>query len=307
MLQAQRLSYVHHPLFGPVFSNVTFSILPGEKVGLIGANGTGKSTLLDLICGILPVQTGSIVREKRLKVARLPQDFDYSYEGTLKDRVLTASSQFGLLFEKLIQFENRPASATLDEYQEVQQSLQDQGGPAFVAMVQRQMKALGLSEDMWTQRYATLSLGERMRGALAGVLAENPDLLVLDEPTNHLDLEARLWLESALRETRKAVLFVCHDRAMLDGIADRVLELERGTLSEYIGGFTDLIERKRQREDRAWVKFEKDSNELRRLKAAEREAHDRAKSVSKKPKGNNYDPFAKLQQRSDACIRLQRR
>lgn len=146
--------------------------------------------------------------------------------------------------------------------------------------------------DQMEQEFGTLSFGEKMRASLAKLLANDPDFLLLDEPTNHLDLEARLWLEDFLIHCRQGVLFVCHDRTMVNAVVSRVLELSRGKLTEFAGGYDDMRERKRQDFERDKATYEREKQESRRLKNAAEKTLQRAIGVASKPTQRTYDAKA---------------
>ncbi len=145
--------------------------------------------------------------------------------------------------------------------------------------------------DQLEQPFQTLSFGEKMRASLAKLLADDPDFLLLDEPTNHLDLEARLWLEEFLIRCRQGVLFVCHDRAMVNSVVSRVLELDRGKLTEYGGGYDAMREKKRMDFERDRATYEREKHEARRLKNAAEKTLQRADQVAGKSAKRTIDPF----------------
>lgn len=255
MLQAFDLSVSVDPRVGPIFESVTLAVAPGEKVALVGPNGAGKSLLLRVLAGLIEPAHGRVVASGL--VGYLPQDFDLEFEGTLRE-----------LLER--------EAPDVPEY-----------------VVARTLHRLKLPDEKLDQTYATLSLGERMRGAVAALLAQEPDILLLDEPTNHLDAEAREWLEDFLRRCPEGVLFACHDRAVVDAVAERVLELERGQLTAYAGNLSDMKREKAQREARQRETYEKQKQEDRRLRVAMEEQYQKAAKISNRPTQRTYDPRQK--------------
>lgn len=249
MLQAQGLSYTADPRVGPLFENLSLSILPGEKVALMGPNGAGKSTLLRILTGEIQAESGVLSTKKKTSIAYLPQDFAPRSEGTLENW------------------------------------LGDSPG------VQRWIGRFHLVDKM-DQAFDTLSFGERMRASLAKLLSDDPDFLLLDEPTNHLDLEARLWLEEFLIRCRQGVLFVCHDRAMVNAVVSRVLELNRGRLTEFAGGYDDMIERKRFDFEHDKATYEREKHEARRLKNSAEQTLQVSEKVASKPTKRTFDSKA---------------
>lgn len=257
MLQAFGLSICPDPKVGPLFEGIDLTLAQGEKVALVGRNGAGKSLLLKILAGRLKPTAGRVVRDGASRVGYLPQDFDHGFEGTLAE---------------LLERESPDA-------------------PAYV--VARTLHRLGLNSARLHQRYATLSLGERMRGSLAALLASEPDVLLLDEPTNHLDVGTKEWLERFLVESPEAVLLVCHDRSVVNAVAERVVELERGALTSFTGNYDDLVEAKRLRHDRQKDAWDRHRNEDRRLRISAEETMQAAAKMTKRPTGRTYDPKQK--------------
>ncbi len=197
----------------PLLDNAAFQIEPGERVAVIGRNGTGKSTLLQILSGDLPADSGTVLRQPGVRIARLVQDVPLS-----ADRTVATVVGEGL--------------GALDEHDEWQRQHQ-------ADMV---MSRLSLPADAIVD---SLSGGWKRRVLLARALVGAPDLLLLDEPTNHLDIEAISWLESFLVEYRGAVVFVTHDRAFLERLATRIVELDRGRLTSWPGDYA-TFERKKE-------------------------------------------------------------
>jgi ATPase subunit of ABC transporter with duplicated ATPase domains len=255
MLQAFGLSYTVDPRVGPVFEDVSLSLARGQKAVLVGPNGGGKSLLLSILAGRLTPTRGRVVTSAT--VGYLRQDFDLSFEGTLTELVAQEAPEL-------------PTHA-----------------------LARALRRLGLSEVALDQPYSKLSLGERMRAALAVLIADEPDILLLDEPSNHLDRTARDWLASWLSECPEGVLIATHDRLLADAVASTVFELGRGALTVHGGNLSEVrdrqaLERTRQRET-----FDRQREEDRRLREAAEEQYQRAQSVTKRPTGRTYDPKAK--------------
>ena len=221
-----------HLSFGsaPVFDDASFSIERGERVGLLGRNGAGKTTLLRMIEGVLKPEQGVIERADALRVARLIQEIPSDDSGSVWELVASAFGAAG-----------RDAAAM----REGGESIGDAAAAWAVApAVETAIARLGLDPD---QPFATLSGGLKRRAALARALATDPDILLLDEPTNHLDVEAIEQLESLLmRESQRGLLFVTHDRAFLERIATRIVELDRGKLNSWDCGYRTYLERREQ-------------------------------------------------------------
>ena len=221
-----------HLSFGsaPVFDDASFSIERGERVGLLGRNGAGKTTLLRLIEGGLLPEQGVVERADALRVARLIQEIPADDAGSVWDLVAGAFGASGR-DAALMRAGGAPTGDAAAAW-------------AVAPAVETAIARLGLDPD---QPFATLSGGLKRRAALARALATDPDILLLDEPTNHLDVEAIEQLETLLlRESQRGLLFVTHDRAFLERIATRIVELDRGRLSSWACGYRTYLERREQ-------------------------------------------------------------
>ena len=219
-----------HLSFGsaPVLNDTSFSIERGERVGLLGRNGAGKTTLLRMIEGVLLPEQGVVERPDSLRVARLIQEIPSDDSASVWELVASAFGSAG-----------RDAAAM----RAGGDALGDPSAAWAVApAVETAIARLGLDPD---QPFATLSGGLKRRAALARALATDPDILLLDEPTNHLDVEAIEQLETLLlRESQRGLLFVTHDRAFLERIANRIVELDRGKLTSWDCGYRTYLERR---------------------------------------------------------------
>ena len=257
-----------------LFHDVSLQLNPGERAALIGRNGTGKSTLLQIIAGLEPADAGTVHMNGR--TALLAQDPARS-GGTLLDFVtppgLLAAQQ--ALAAAQANLEN-PTEENLVAYGDAEAHYRALGGYDFEPRAAAVLDGLGLEASGRTEN---LSGGELRRATLAALLLTPADLLLLDEPTNHLDTAGREWLEGWLQSHESAVLVVSHDRAFLDAVATRVFELERGRMNEYPGNYSAAMELKRTLElahERAWEAQERKAaalrEELGRLGSASRSA-----------------------------------
>ena len=229
--QDLRLSFGVHPLL----EQASMSLEPGERVGLIGRNGSGKSSLLRILAGLERPDSGEIRRQQGLRLAVVAQEpqlagfdsvFDAVAEGVAQARALRA------------RFEAPGPGDDLDALQTRIELLQ---GWNWEQRVQEALQRLGLDGAADVR---ALSGGQQKRVALAQALVANPDVLLLDEPTNHLDLEAIVWLEELLRGFRGSVLVISHDRAFIDAVVTRIIELDRGVLRSYPGNYAAFEQRK---------------------------------------------------------------
>ncbi|HHM05893.1 MAG TPA: ATP-binding cassette domain-containing protein [Gammaproteobacteria bacterium] len=230
-----------HP---PLLDGLSFQIDPGERLCLVGRNGVGKSTLLKLIAGDIVPDDGEIVRAQHLRVAQLVQDVPRGTAGSVFHVVAEGLGRAGALVERyhvLAQAIAGGATDKLDELARCQRELESAGGWVLSQRVDTVLSRLALDPEV---DIASLSGGFKRRVMLARALVSGPDLLLLDEPTNHLDIAAITWLEEFLLSWGGTLLFVSHDRAFLRRLATRILELDRGRITDFPGPYDQYLARK---------------------------------------------------------------
>ena len=240
----------------PIFEGATASIPTGHKVGLVGRNGTGKTTLLKIICGDLAPDLGSVTVPRSARIGRIAQEAPGGQESII-DWVLSADTErTALLAEAEVAHDPNRIGAIHERLADIEAH----SAPARAAQI---LAGLGFDEAAQRRPCGALSGGWRMRVALAAVLFLEPEILLLDEPTNYLDLEGALWLESYLRSYPHTVLIVSHDRELLNRAVGSILHLERGKLTLYSGGYDDFEEARREKQ-RLELKLKKKQDEERR-------------------------------------------
>ncbi len=229
-----------------LFADAFLRVGVRDRVALVGANGTGKTTLLEIISGDQQPDSGSVVRAKGVTVGYLRQEAIEMAGRTVLDEVLSEASgvrglehRIAVLAEELASAVDEEAEVLLSEYGRLQERFEHLGGYTVEAEARAVLTGLGFKEQDLSRDVAELSGGWLMRVALAKLLLLEPDVLLLDEPTNHLDLESVTWLEGFLRGYEGAVVLVSHDRSFMDALADRVAELERGRLNVYHGTYSE--------------------------------------------------------------------
>ena len=229
----------------PLFDGITLQIEPGERLCLLGRNGTGKSTLLKVLAGELPPDGGEIHRQQGLKVALVSQEVPQELNGSVFDIVAAGLGEAADLLAAYHALAHRLAvsgdAALLVELEALQHKLEESGAWSLHQEVERVLKRLNLDADA---AFAALSGGTKRRVLLARALIAAPDILLLDEPTNHLDIDTILWLEEFLLKTIRTLVFVTHDRAFARRLANRVAELDRGRLYAFNCSYDQFIERR---------------------------------------------------------------
>ncbi|HFR3185783.1 TPA: ABC-F family ATP-binding cassette domain-containing protein [Streptococcus suis] len=233
-----------------VFADLSFIIHQGDRIGIIGVNGTGKTTLLDVLSGrigfdgdVSPFRT-----KNAYKIAYLTQEPDFDESKTVLDTVLSSDlreTQLIREYELLLSHYDEAGQARLEKVMAEMDSL---NAWEIESQVKTVLSKLGLTD--LNKTVAELSGGLRRRVQLAQVLLGNADLLLLDEPTNHLDIDTIEWLTTFLKNTKKSVLFITHDRYFLDNVATRIFELDRASLTEYQGNYQDYVRLKAEQDER---------------------------------------------------------
>ncbi len=237
------LAYGHVPLL----DHVELQVETGERTCVIGRNGSGKSTLLRIINGELPPDSGSVRRAPAVRVARLDQDVPLSSDRAVFDVVAEGLEDLGDLVKAYhhaaVAVAEEATPVALDRLGRLQHELEERDGWRLEQRVELVLARLGLPADAVVD---TLSGGWRRRALLARALVGQPDVLLLDEPTNHLDVEAIAWLETFLADYPGALVFVTHDRAFLQRLATRIVELDRGRLTSWPGDYATFLRKKEE-------------------------------------------------------------
>ncbi len=258
-----------------VFRNISWQINSGRKIGLIGSNGTGKTTLFRIISGELRPDKGVVFQTKGLGIGFLRQEVKLTGELTLFDEMLKPFADLLATHEELVRLEQamaespeehgqRQLSDILHRYSELRESYERSGGYTYESEIKSTLFGLGFTQVDLSKKADVLSGGQKNIAALAQVLLSKPQLLLLDEPTNHLDIEATRWLERFLKEFSGTVIVVSHDRYLLDRAVETIAELEGECLQFYAGNYTAYLEQKEDRQLRQLKQYKLQQEEIRR-------------------------------------------
>jgi ATP-binding cassette subfamily F protein 3 len=248
-----------------LFKDITFTVAAGERWGVVGRNGTGKTTLFKLLTGDLAPSKGQVARQSGLTVSLLGQHRDYGAATTVWEAAAGPFAELLALEQSLAEQAEGLATthdeAALTRYGRDLERFEREGGYTIAPRVDAVLQGLGFdATKARTQRLETLSGGERGRVGLARQLVAPSDILLLDEPTNHLDLETTAWLEQYLLETDRTVILVSHDRAFLAAVVDHVLHFEGDTATPYVGSYEAFVAQRQERrlaQQRAFDKQQK--------------------------------------------------
>lgn len=279
-----------------VLQSINFVVNAGERTGLVGPNGVGKSTLLRLLIGQEEADEGTIFYAPSVEPGYLPQSTPDFYGRSLQDLIMEAVGQLRQLEEQMRQLEREMGAASeeqlpnlLEEYGHVSARFQDAGGYDLDYRIDAVLNGLQLAYLPREREVQTLSGGERARLGLATLLLRSPDLLLLDEPTNHLDFASMEWLENYLSEYRGGVLIVSHDRQFLNRSVNRICEIDEHShqLKEYTGNYDAYVEAKALERRRWEEEYERQQEELRDLRKRVKEAMSHARRNYHRPRDND--------------------
>ena len=248
-----------------LFKHVNFIVNPRDRIGLAGRNGAGKSTLLKILAGMQTPTSGRVVIPRDIKVGYLPQHMELSDSRTVMEEAVTAFAEI-LELEKRIEFLNTELSVRedyesveyhriIDEMHEANERFQLMGGTNFHVDIEQTMMGLGFERSDFTRQTSEFSGGWRMRIELAKILLKKPNVFLLDEPTNQLDIESIEWLETFLKEYAGAVVLVSHDRAFLDNVTNRTVEISLGKIYDYKVNYTKYLELRVERREQQMAAF----------------------------------------------------
>ncbi len=221
-----------------ILDNVDLQIEEGERVALVGTNGTGKSTLIKIVAGEVDVDSGVVWRSPVARIAQLPQSLPAADERSVRSVVESGLEDILKLRERYELLLTKTDNASMNELESLQHELEARDAWHLETKVERVLSQLELPGE---KLMSELSGGWRRRAALGAALVQNPDLLLLDEPTNHLDIETIEWLEEVLVSFKGGLLFVSHDRALVDRLATRIVELDRGLLADFPGSYQSYL------------------------------------------------------------------
>jgi ATP-binding cassette subfamily F protein 3 len=259
-----------------LFRSLDFQVNERDRIGLVGDNGTGKSTLMKMLAGLIPADAGEVIGARDLTFGYLPQDGLFAQGRTLLEEALSVFESVIRLETELRCLEHELADMQhsgpeyekkMERYSVVSQQFRLKGGYALDAKAGSVLLGLGFTQQDFQRPCQEFSGGWQMRIALAKLLLQQPSLLLLDEPTNHLDLEARNWLEGFLQNYPHALVLVSHDRYFLDAAVERVLEIRSRAVHFYKGTYSDFLRQREERLAQLMAEYEAQQREIARIKA----------------------------------------
>ena len=258
---------------GEVLRDVTWEVKPGDRIGLVGVNGAGKSTQLRLIAGMEEASSGQIVKQGEPRIAYLQQEFDVDPSRTVREELFQAFGEAAIVLDKQKKVElemgSDRAAADPDHLDELihelgllQTRFEGLHGYELDARIDKLLPTIGFKLDEADRMVSDYSGGWQMRLALGKILLQDPDLLLLDEPTNHLDVETIQWLDGYLIEQKAALVVISHDRTFLDRVCNQIVSTERGVSRAYLGNYTSHLEQKALEKEASQAAFERQQKEI---------------------------------------------
>jgi ATP-binding cassette subfamily F protein 3 len=264
MISVDNVSVIHGG--SPLFSNITFNINESDKIALMGKNGAGKSTLLKIIAGVNKPSSGSVSAPKGFVVAYLPQHLLTADDCTVMEEASKAFAAYLSMKEEIeaineqltirTDYESEEYYKLIEKVSELSEKFYAIEEINYEAAIEKVLLGLGFIREDFTRSTSEFSGGWRMRIELAKILLQNPDLILLDEPTNHLDIESIQWLEEFLLTKAKAVVVISHDRAFVDTITTRTIEITMGRIYDYKAKYSHYLELRKERREQQQKHFE---------------------------------------------------
>ena len=271
MLRLERIGKIYPT--GEVLRDVTWEVKPGDRVGLVGVNGAGKSTQLRIIAGLEEPSSGAVVKQGTPRIAYLQQEFDVDPARTVREELFKAFGEAATVLSRKHAVEHEMGSEKaasdpnhleelIHELGRLHERFEALHGYELDARIDKLLPQIGFTAEGAEQLVAAYSGGWQMRIALGKILLQEPDLLLLDEPTNHLDVETIQWLEGYLLEQSAAIVVISHDRTFLDRVCTQIVETERGIARTYLGNYSQHLEQKALEREASQAAFERQQKEL---------------------------------------------
>ena len=271
VLRLERIGKIYPT--GEVLRDVTWEVKPGDRIGLVGVNGAGKSTQMKIIAGMEDPTSGLVVRQGDPRIAYLQQEFDVDLNRTVREELFQAFGEAAevLTRQRRVEDEMGSEKAAADpehldelihELGRLHSRFEALHGYELEARIDKLLPTIGFTPEGAEQPVGDYSGGRQMRIALGKILLQDPDLLLLDEPTNHLDVETIQWLEGYLVEQTAALVVISHDRTFLDRICNQIVETERGISRSYLGNYSQHLEQKVLEREATQAAFDRQQKEL---------------------------------------------
>lgn len=267
MLRLEHISKIYPT--GEVLRDVNWEVKPGDRIGLVGVNGAGKSTQLKIIAGELEPTSGEVIRPASLHIAYLTQEFEVDLRRTVREEFWRAFKAANEIHEALSVVHQEMETADperldqlIHQMDRLQRQFEAMDGYGLDARIEKILPEMGFSSEDGDRLVSAFSGGWQMRMSLGKILLQKPDLLLLDEPTNHLDLETIEWLETYLKGLETPMVIVSHDREFLDRLCTQIVETERGVSTTYLGNYSAYLQQKEEQRQAQLSAYERQQKDL---------------------------------------------
>ena len=267
MLRLEHISKIYPT--GEILKDVNWEVKAGDRIGLVGVNGAGKSTQLKIIAGETEPTSGEIIRPASLHIAYLTQEFEVDPTRTVREEFWTVFTEANQAQQSLAQVQRDMETATPEELDKLihkldrfQRQFEALDGYGLDARIEKMLPEMGFTSEDGDRLVSAFSGGWQMRMSLGKILLQKPDLLLLDEPTNHLDLETIEWLETYLKGLKNPIVIVSHDREFLDRLCTQIVETERGVSTTYLGNYSAYLQQKAENQEAQLSAYERQQKEL---------------------------------------------
>jgi len=272
MLRLEKISKIYPT--GEVLKDVTWEVKTGDRIGLVGVNGAGKSTQLKIIMGEVEPTAGEIIRPTSLHIGYLTQEFEVDPRRTVREEFWTVFQEANQVHHQLIEIPQRMEKADpkeldrlIHQLDRLQRQFEALDGYGLEARIEKILPEMGFTSDDGDRLVSSFSGGWQMRMSLGKILLQTPDILLLDEPTNHLDLETIEWLEKFLKDLTTPMVIVSHDREFLDRLCTKIVETERGVSTTYLGNYSAYLQQKYEQQSAQLSAYERQQKELEKQQA----------------------------------------
>jgi ATP-binding cassette subfamily F protein 3 len=267
MLRLEHISKIYPT--GTILKDINWEVKPGDRIGLVGVNGAGKSTQLKIIAGEVEPTSGQVIRPNSLHIAHLTQEFDVDPRRTVREEFWTVFTEVNQIQESLAEVHRQMETATPEELDplikkmdRLQRQFEALDGYGLEAQIEKILPEMGFEPEDGDRLVSAFSGGWQMRMSLGKILLQQPDILLLDEPTNHLDLQTIEWLEGYLKNLTTPMVIVAHDREFLDRLCTQIVETEHGVSSSYLGNYSAYLVQKEEAKVAQLSAYERQQKEL---------------------------------------------
>ncbi len=267
MLRLEHISKIYPT--GTILKDINWEVKPGDRIGLVGVNGAGKSTQLKIIAGEVEPTTGQIIRPNSLHIAHLTQEFDVDPRRTVREELWRVFTEVNQIQESLAEVHRQMETATPEELDplikkmdRLQRQFEALDGYGLESQIEKILPEMGFEPEDGDRLVSAFSGGWQMRISLGKILLQQPDILLLDEPTNHLDLQTIEWLESYLKKLTTPMVIVAHDREFLDRLCTQIVETEHGVSTNYLGNYSAYLVQKEEAKVAQLSAYERQQKEL---------------------------------------------